>query len=85
MFLLRTTLLVAALASHGWSGAAAAPVDDFVSQLSDAWLKEKVRAGWKQDGETVGLNLNRNNIGDPVIGDAGAARGARTDLSLHAS
>ena len=64
MSLLRTTLLVAALASHGLSGAAAAPVDDFVSQLSDAGLKEKVRAGWTQHGKTAKLYLGDNSIGD---------------------
>jgi hypothetical protein len=45
-------------------GAAAAPVDDFVSQLSDAGLKEKVRAGWTQHGETAKLYLHKNKIGD---------------------
>ena len=65
---LRTILLVAALSSHDLSGAAAAPVDDFVSQLSDAGLKEKVRAGWTQHGKTAKLYLGNNNIDD-----AGAA------------
>ena len=65
---LRTILLVAALASHDLSGAAAAPVDGFVSQLSDAGLREKVRAGWTQHGKTAKLYLGNNNIDD-----AGAA------------
>ena len=80
MFLLRTTLLVAALASHGLSGAAAAPVDDFVSQLSDAMLKRQVGAGWKQHGKTAKLDLFYKNIGD--AGATALARALEKDTVL---
>ena len=79
MILRRTILLVAALVSQGLSGVAAAPVDDFVSQLSDAGLKgllkEKVRARWKQSwfGNTATMWLSNHNIGDAgAIALAGA-------------
>ena len=76
----RSLLLVAALASHDLSGVVAAPVDDFVSQLSDAGLKRQVRVGWKQEGETARLDLFYKNIGD--AGAVALARALEKDMVL---